>query len=89
MWFLGRSRSQVSDTRDQEVGTPPPPPPSSLRGNISLMTQSFVSLWQIAQREKKKKKPVSADKELKKASKDSWPKNNLGQSEKNVQLYAG
>lgn len=51
------------------------------------MTQSFVSLWQIAEREKKM--PVSADKELKKASKDSWPKNNLGQSEKNVQLYAG
>ena len=55
------------------------------------MTQSFASLWQIAQREREreKKKPVSADKELKKANKDFWPKNNLGQSEKNVQFYAG
>lgn len=82
-------KSDIWHKRDQEVGTPPPPPPSSLRENISWMTQSFVSLWQIAQRGKEKKKPVCADKELKKASKDSWPKNNLGQSEKNVQLYAG
>lgn len=43
----------------------------------------------MANSREKKKMPVSADKELKKASKDSWPKNNLGQSEKNVQLYAG
>lgn len=36
------------------------------------------------------KLPASVDKELKRANKDSWPKNNnLGQSEKSVQFYAG
>lgn len=65
------------------------PTPTILTQREHLMNDPVLCFFMANSPERKKKKPVSADKELKKASKDSWPKNNLGQSEKNVQLYAG
>lgn len=52
IWVQAKVRYLIQEV--ERLVHHPHPPPSSLRGNISWMTQSFVSLWQIAQREKKK-----------------------------------